>query len=357
MSITRTAYFRFLGLPRELRDLCYEFYFEEEDGYVYVYEVGRLRTCKGDRISLSLTLACRQINVETEGLAFAVNKITFNAFHVQSVNAWILRFGFAIDNLWQEKLKVLSELRPFFTSAMAQEAAKKYPQHRTFLRSLLSSHATPQWNFETIGPSPSIMRDCIQYILGLLINHPDLPQPVYRSIWKVVASVHEPWIIPNEKDISSFYQSWKQALARFPRIGRNEPDSPRRKYTLSAASVCIHFMRTIPHRVFLQLRHITIQQDFLSEGFPECHARGLIELCQTNPNLRIEHRVDVWTCILLDADVPTDPQGEPNVYYLYAHKVSKALRSWLLEASAPPLLGMPENCFRLVLNGNLMPGK
>lgn len=143
MDTTRTAHFRFLDLPAELRNLCYKFYFEEDGGYVYNCEVEKLRTFKEKRIDVSLTLTCRTIYEETKGMAFALNRVTFNAFYIPGVTQWVLRFGDALDELWYQKLKLLSELRPFFTSAMAQNAAQKYPQYRQFLQCSQSSRTIP----------------------------------------------------------------------------------------------------------------------------------------------------------------------------------------------------------------------
>lgn len=176
-------------------------------------------------------------------------------------------------------------------------------------------------------------------------------------MWKVVASLHEPWIIPNDQDISSFYQGWEHAPTEFPQIGREGPNKCGRVYTLSAASVCIRFMRTTSYEVLSQVRHITLQEDVVSEGFPECHTRGLIGFCRAHPNLRIEQRVNLWTCILPTANVPVDSTGYQNSYYLHASEVSKTLRYWLLGASALPSLGMPEDRFELVLDGSSMPEK
>ena len=70
-----------LRLPRELRDLIYEYYFDGEGGFKYDFVTNKLRWADGLSIDLSLVLACRQIAAETHGLALRTNTLRFKTFY------------------------------------------------------------------------------------------------------------------------------------------------------------------------------------------------------------------------------------------------------------------------------------
>jgi hypothetical protein len=48
-----------LRLPREVRDIIYDYYVYSEDGYVYDFRTNKLRLANGNTISISLGFTCR----------------------------------------------------------------------------------------------------------------------------------------------------------------------------------------------------------------------------------------------------------------------------------------------------------
>jgi hypothetical protein len=66
-----------LRLPRELRDVIYEYYFTEPDGLVYDHKTNALTRSNGDRIDLELMYTCHAVAQETKGLALRINHLIF----------------------------------------------------------------------------------------------------------------------------------------------------------------------------------------------------------------------------------------------------------------------------------------
>ncbi|EUC39751.1 hypothetical protein COCMIDRAFT_110688, partial [Bipolaris oryzae ATCC 44560] len=75
----------FFQLPRELRDLIYDYYVRCDGGYVYDVEARKFRQADGGPVFNALALTCRQAAFELEGLAFQVNTITFSAAYTESL--------------------------------------------------------------------------------------------------------------------------------------------------------------------------------------------------------------------------------------------------------------------------------
>ncbi|KAF5579973.1 hypothetical protein FPCIR_10803 [Fusarium pseudocircinatum] len=98
-----------LGLPLELRDQIYYYYFKADGGYVS--DGDKLLQASGQAVQISLMLACRCITRETQHLPFTLNKITFSTiyrpdwrkqalmlnqiahYHLYLLEAMVLRLG------------------------------------------------------------------------------------------------------------------------------------------------------------------------------------------------------------------------------------------------------------------------
>ncbi|KAF5626577.1 hypothetical protein F52700_8639 [Fusarium sp. NRRL 52700] len=68
-----------LGLPLELRDQVYYYYFKADGGYVS--DGDKLLQASGQAVQISLMLACRSIARETQHLPFTLNTITFSTIY------------------------------------------------------------------------------------------------------------------------------------------------------------------------------------------------------------------------------------------------------------------------------------
>lgn len=68
-----------LGLPLELRDQIYYYYFKADGGYVS--DGDKLLQASGQTVQISLILACRSIASETRHLPITLNPITFSTVY------------------------------------------------------------------------------------------------------------------------------------------------------------------------------------------------------------------------------------------------------------------------------------
>ncbi|KLO90375.1 Uncharacterized protein LW93_5837 [Fusarium fujikuroi] len=68
-----------LGLPLELRDQIYYYYFKADGGYVS--DGDKMLQASGQAVQISLMLTCRSIASETRHLPFTLNTITFSTIY------------------------------------------------------------------------------------------------------------------------------------------------------------------------------------------------------------------------------------------------------------------------------------
>jgi hypothetical protein len=119
-----------LLLPRELRDLIYDFYVRSPGGYIHNFESNKLLRADGRGIQMSLAFACRQIASKMAGLALATgtNAITFLTYCSKSTRQQARRFHSRF--MWKRSGQslLLKSLAPkLLTLSIAQAAATQYP--------------------------------------------------------------------------------------------------------------------------------------------------------------------------------------------------------------------------------------
>lgn len=116
--------------------------------------------------------------------------------------------------------------------------------------------------------------------------------------------------------------------------------------------------------------HIVLREDFESVASPECHGRGFIFVCTENPSLRVERYVSLWQIAF-----PVKPKTSFEYLYgmfgdmhipapdwlsndaVFAKDLTSSVGTWITEALLLPSLGMPANCYTLVLDGDPIPEK
>ncbi|KAI4619318.1 uncharacterized protein J4E87_007568 [Alternaria ethzedia] len=177
------------------------------------------------------------------------------------------------------------------------------------------------------------------------------------SVYRATQLTHtspKPWVIPDPLE-----------LKRLANIVDVEPTlpfyEPNTKYTYSAASIALRFLRTLPDALRSKIRSVTLLEDRESVAYAKCHGRGFIGLCQSNPKLRVKRVVSLWQNAF-----PITPEKKmdyilasqyPEYMYnvvsdsLLSKHISKALGAWMAEALALSSLGMPDGSFRLVFEG------
>ena len=65
-------------LPRELRDKIYDYYIDEEQGYIYDPSAQKFRLHNGQKIDVALIYTCKRATQEMDGLAFESNTLRFS---------------------------------------------------------------------------------------------------------------------------------------------------------------------------------------------------------------------------------------------------------------------------------------
>jgi hypothetical protein len=154
----------FLQLPRELRDLIYDYYLQCEDGYIYNFETNRLTQADGQPISLSLTLICRQIQAEVQGLALGMNTIVFTTAFTEDTRDDAALYHTASICVDHCKLALLDQVAlPLLDATMTDTAATLFPQFRPMLDSWRAHGGSWQvvWDNLHWGEAPSTWRDVV----------------------------------------------------------------------------------------------------------------------------------------------------------------------------------------------------
>jgi hypothetical protein len=108
--------------------------------------------------------------------------------------------------------------------------------------------------------------------------------------------------------------------------------SPELKHWYSAAAAAIHFLEHLSPHIRREIRNIIIDENEEGVGRPECHARGLIPLCQDNPSMRIERKLHILKAVLSDK---------------YRTANYDRFKEWFEEALDLEHNGMPAGSFKL----------
>ena len=367
---------RFLLLPREVRDIVYDFYVSSEDGYTYNFETNQLLQADGNNIDLSLVSTCRQIASEMGGLALAKNPITFSTFFSETTRERAGHYHLAFVKKRMGQTMLLATLAPrLLTSRMAHEAAHEYPRFASILdRWSQREHIealVPPWVH--CGEAQSCWAEFVEFTLHLLIKHEDFLKQAESMprFWcpalgcramELCRAFPNPWILPDTGVLEEL-TSWSEPKRRPPRY------LDHLKYSYSAASVAIRFLDSVPVKTRTQIRNIVLKEDYESVARPASHGRGLISFCLENPRLRIQRFVSLWSNVfpvaigrkldyvdgrpeVLHMAMPPDSLKDNK---LAARVITKSVGEWIAECLLLPTLGMPEHSFTLVLDGNAVP--
>ena len=85
----------FLGLPRELRDLIYWHYLQEDGGYSFHHESGKIRSSSSQPVDLALMRTCKSVAAEMRNKSLEINEVTFETVYSDSerIKAWVTPCG------------------------------------------------------------------------------------------------------------------------------------------------------------------------------------------------------------------------------------------------------------------------
>lgn len=361
-----------LLLPRELRDLIYD-HFIGTKGYIHCPTTRKLtKNPDHQPVGLALTLTCRQLAAEVRDYAFrnSTNNVTFTSIYTDDLRIAAGRWGDIFAALCRVEAQMLVLARGCLTPAIVEHVATWFPQFRRLLDDLMRGVSVQDFFLNGIwGEAPSLQAQFVLNTLRWMTSHPNFSADASSALtshWtrigepkRVVSLEHTPWAMPSKEEIDAMCRAMQIPDYTTPNIagfGR----CPRGKYRYSAAAGAIQFLNSITPTVLPRLRRIVIVEDRLSVAYPQCHGQGLIKICQANPNLRIERRVDLWRCVLqsgfwAEKNLVADPNLDSIMWrfgFLTASHVANSIAPWIVETVALRNLGMPEECFTMVIDGS-----
>ncbi|KAF2120334.1 hypothetical protein BDV96DRAFT_323726 [Lophiotrema nucula] len=360
--------FPFLRLPRELRDLVYEHYVAEKGGYLYDFATYKLTTVDSQPIDLSLSRSCTLIATEMRGVALGTNAFRFKTGYTDDARLRAGRFDRLLAKLNNTKCSILSFGQACITAQDAADLASAYPQLVPLLTELQRHHGydcDAIYSVHSWGEAPSVLRQFIEDTLSAISTHPNFVANLsHAPIWdwhngpgsnphEILSLPYKPWSIPTDGENEDFDRAVAGAL----------PPWRRERYRFSAAAVAVQYLASLPHATRAQLRKIILEEDRVSVANPECHAQGLIQYCQENPQLRVERRVSLWRNVFRSGSAELNviannvENGTTNSAPLVAICATLELGRWIVEAQALPFFGMPSGAFSLVLDSDGIPRK
>jgi len=383
----------FLSLHRELRDIIYQHYVFEADGYHFDYETGKLQASNNRPIDLALMYTCTTVAAEMRNLALGSNLISFSTGHPSRDRLKAGRFQLLLAELHNAKcaaLKFSTEPanQPYLTPEVFAKVALRYPQFAPLLHDRVDpvddggrqmQHdlraRLPVGN--NWGEAGSVHRGFVDYFIEVLsantgfaeamaissidrqqhFQEADDRSVLYRS--PLLLSSPTPWTIPSEDEVTEMGKVLDITKVEHEPLSLlyNRTDFWQRvRWCYSAAAAAIQFFKSVPEKTRLGIQNVLLHEDRESVAYPECHALGLIPFCLENPRLRIERRVNIWRTILpaacftdLESFVRHDKRGEDGPIF---RDISICFASWITEALALSAAGMPANSFSLVFDGD-----
>ncbi|KAH6876228.1 hypothetical protein BKA58DRAFT_455372 [Alternaria rosae] len=349
----------FMDLPREIRDLVYDFYLPEGD---LVYNANTLKftmTNKGPK-EISLAFTCQTILKEALGHLLGNNSFVFHVGLLNSSHHDNELWHGGLGKLERYKEDVADHMaRLYLTESNEEEVALQYPQFRPILSNWrLKNDAVEFPKSHDWGETPSVYRDFIQYTLKTMLRHPQFPKDDLTWTRSLRIPPHEPtptctlsrlidlnppvWKIPHKEIFNRVMEVCGTSTEAFDRRYEFVP------YQYSAASIAISLLESLPSELLKHIRQIWLFEDEQSIAHPECHMRGFSPFCVEIPQLRIERRVSMWKTAslaqcpyLYDLHTP-----EPEV-----KSATKAIAPWLIELNALETLGMPPDVCTMILDG------
>ncbi|KAF5675402.1 hypothetical protein FCIRC_7386 [Fusarium circinatum] len=409
-----------LGLPLELRQQIYHEYFTVDGGYAYNGDSGKLVQANNQPIELSLRYACRAIACETKQYPFSLNTITCSTLYRQDWRKQAASVDYITRHHVTFQHAMLARLKRLVTSEMYENPDPKYSQYLSAIKKDIAKamarfdrHPNVPWDqnvFETLrasreggsirsmGMSQAVMsvspRDgtiffarAADYLLRQVAEkHPEDFSHAIEEIlpgWTDSHSVadffdlgFDPWAIPSVAEVKDKWEklrlsflwerleNWYQMPWKVD--GYTSPEYRyKRKYRFSAASVAIRLLGHLSQQQRLSISKIILNEDRYAVGTPECHILGLIPFFQENPNLHIEHRVNLWRNIVplsgyLNAEIISvedqgDIQGDydlPTMHQIYSSWPSEAITNIIMHTSQALKEGLPSRSYTLTFDGD-----
>ena len=261
---------------------------------------------------------CKTVAAEMRSLPFGINEIVFSTVFSERLRLRAGRLHKAMVKLADSKWWILGAITrplaaPFRTPELVAEIVRKFPQfEQIFLGSIIDAAPVGLCNIfiGKQGKAGSTHRAFIDYALKVCSAstiradvNPELPEPsstgstfvefaanrdyaeqpfLVRS--RFLVSSPAPWNIDSEDVIAELEEVLLDTefydFNRRPTSADQLPPErvnfwKRVKWRFSAAAAAIHFLKSIPLALRLQIRNLLLLENHESVAHAECHALGL----------------------------------------------------------------------------------
>ncbi|KAH7311423.1 hypothetical protein B0I35DRAFT_64098 [Stachybotrys elegans] len=305
--------------------------------------------------------------------------------------------------MWDEEFNRQEFSIPLLDEVTLKSALCDYPKMEPYLRVALKceERINDSKFAHDLGLPPSYKYRALAHLVDTCVKQ-ETVQKIFRQ--SLILCVHPrnlsistalvtPWLHPGAppEAFKLMRRMYVGERAVFRRLTREYWEMPHHvdkllrnqftegKYRFSAAAAALSFFKVFPWELHQYLRRIVLHENAVSVARPECHGLGFIPLCQLNPQLRIERRVDIWRTVFQTIndespslffsherqwlDTPNldgTPTRRPRNYYrddqplppgLPSHLATHRLGLWIMEALELKDSGMPPGSFKLVLDG------
>lgn len=299
-------------LPRELRDQIYIHYFVTENGYRHFdtatnklrlhSQCNRLEETTS-LIDLSLLYVCKAITLEARDVPLSVNPISFTtaSLHDRQSSELAKRFERAINERNDIRAWLLNRCRSCIDKEIYDESTRAFPGCVMVLDYLIQEPPVDRKILQSAqdwGHIPSTHHDIIDHLIQRIFSQPGFRDLAQQALIDWNADLSPPlsfmqnivfsrtrlssWNIPAMQDLISLERD--VGIVASNEAGRPVPTAR----TLSAASLCIRLLRSLPERQRKSIRHLNLYEGRMSAALSPSHVLGFLPLWKENPKLRIE---------------------------------------------------------------------
>ncbi|KAI4695931.1 uncharacterized protein J4E88_000101 [Alternaria novae-zelandiae] len=343
----------FVGLPAELREEIYGYYFRLEDGYTFNPATNKFVASHSEKNAMALSTVNKLVAVETRDFVVKYNELHFATVQIPSAITKAPQMHHLLTELSNAQDRALRRLLAM--SNCYDEAARVYVRanHAQFLP--LLDHANTMRPHDVDGyrehwkEVPSITRDFITATMDTIrprfcldsVAQPSEARHIYlkRLLEASQGQPFEPWRIPTDIELDEMQRNM-DTMRPYDLMNEEFVECKQR---FSAASVAIQYMKSLRPELRKKIRRIVLEEEEGSIAWPECHARGLIPFCQENKDLRIDRRIDIWKLMF------------SRSWNVMATTSSQTIAPWLMEAVVLLKLGMPQRAFKSTFVGDANP--
>ncbi|RKK99899.1 hypothetical protein BFJ70_g17473 [Fusarium oxysporum] len=403
-----------LGLPLELREQIYFYYFKTDGGYIS--DGDKLVQASGQAASMSLRLACRLIACETRHFPFTLNTITFSTIYRPD---WRKQAS-TLKHMAHYHLELLRgmvlRLRRLLTPDMYEDPSSEYSQYMPIVREEVEEFIDRESQLPHIYVDARIIAEAREYRYGegfrvgvpnmrlrlddntvslkrtrtyllrqLAEKHPtEFSQAIEEILpgWNDSHSIAEffglgfdPWAMPTRSEVKSMVdlmqmtKYWERADAWYE-LGFDIPGYTgpkyryKRKSWFSAAAQAIRFLGQLSHQQRLLISKLILKEDRYAAAFPESHIIGMIPYCRENPKLHVEHRINLWRNVLAKGDeiriqgVMFDVEGPRQVYddtpelpQIMPRTIGSTFTGFIMHTLEALKEGLPSESYSFILGG------